>query len=78
MLVPEIPSKQTASREYNVVIMYVPSSQALQHNCHVACPRNCQLNWMGYRFVIYTRLLGHKEMGYSYKSSYWLAGWNGS
>jgi hypothetical protein len=37
MLVPEIPSKHTAAKEYKVLIMYVPTSMPVQHN------------WMGYR-----------------------------
>ena len=38
LLVPEIPSKHTASRQYRVAIMYIPTSQPfVQHN------------WMGYR-----------------------------
>ena len=38
LLVPEIPSKHTGSKQYSVVVMYVPTSQPIVHH-----------NWMGYR-----------------------------
>ena len=38
LLTPEIPSKHTASREYKVLLMYIPTSMPIVFH-----------NWMGYR-----------------------------
>ena len=45
LLVPEIPSKNRGSREYKVVVLYVPTSQPVVHP-----------NWMGYRQPAATRI----------------------